>query len=69
MDANKLEVTDLGSLDASIQEQLFTTYVTEYIWGRMLNDLQVCFEKKLRHLSVRQRLRKILKTISMQKYQ
>jgi hypothetical protein len=46
MDANKLEVTDLGSLDASIQEQLFTTYVTEYIWGRMLNDLQVCFEKK-----------------------
>ena len=46
MDANKLEVTDLSNLDASIQEQLFTTYVTEYIWGRMLNDLQVCFEKK-----------------------
>lgn len=46
MDANKLEITDLSNLDASIQEQLFTTYVSEYIWGRMLNDLQVCFEKK-----------------------
>jgi len=46
MDANKLEVTDLRHLDTSIQEQLFTTYVSEYIWGRMLNDLQVCFEKK-----------------------
>ena len=46
MDANKLEVANLSNLDASIQEQLFTTYFTEYIWGRMLNDLQICFEKK-----------------------
>lgn len=45
LDANKLEITDLSNLDAAIQEQLFTTYVSEYIWGRMLNDLQVCFEK------------------------
>jgi hypothetical protein len=46
MDTNNLEVTDLSNLGASIKEQLFTTYVSEYIWGRMLNDLQVCFEKK-----------------------
>lgn len=45
LDANKLELTDLNKLDASLQEQLLTTYISEYIWGRMLNDLQVCFEK------------------------
>jgi hypothetical protein len=45
LDANNLDITDLNNLDTSIQEQLFTTYVSEYIWGRMLNDLQICFEK------------------------
>lgn len=45
MDANNINVSSLRDLDRALQEQLFTTYVSEYIWGRMLNDLQTCFEK------------------------
>jgi hypothetical protein len=45
IDANNLDMSSLSDLDSSLQEQLFTTYVSAYVWGRMLNDLQVCFEK------------------------
>ncbi len=45
MEDNNLDVSNLNDLDSALQEQLLTTYVSEYIWGRMLNDLQTCFEK------------------------
>jgi hypothetical protein len=45
MDTNHLDISNLRDLDSALQEQLLTTYVSEYIWGRMLNDLQICFER------------------------
>ncbi len=45
LEKNNLDITSLRNLDNALQEQLLTKYISEYIWGRMMNDLQTCFEK------------------------
>lgn len=45
MENNNLELQSLDKVDNALMEQVLSTYVECYIWGRILNDLQFCLEK------------------------
>lgn len=45
MENNNLEIQSLDRVDNELMEQVLSTYVECYIWGRILNDLQYCLEK------------------------
>ena len=45
MENNNLELQSLDKVDNVLMEQVLSTYVECYIWGRILNDLQFCLEK------------------------
>ena len=45
MENNNLELQSLDKVDNVLMEQVLSTYVECYIWGRILNDLQYCLEK------------------------
>lgn len=45
MENNNLEIQSLDKVDNELMEQVLSTYVECYIWGRILNDLQYCLEK------------------------
>jgi hypothetical protein len=34
-------------MDVDLQNHILSVYITEYIWGRMLNDLQSRIEEKV----------------------
>lgn len=45
MEKNKLDLHSLDKVDIDLMEQVLSTYVECYIWGRILNDLEYCLEK------------------------
>lgn len=45
VDANKLDISSIENFSIPLQDQILAAYISEYIWGKMLNDLQICFEK------------------------
>jgi len=45
MENNNMEIQSLNKVDNELMEQVLSTYVECYIWGRILNDLQYCLEK------------------------
>lgn len=46
MENNNLELQSLDKVDNALMEQVLSTYVECYIWGRILNDLQFCLGKR-----------------------
>jgi hypothetical protein len=47
IDKNKLDISILQNMDVALQSQTISRYILEYIWGKMLNDLQSRIEEKL----------------------
>jgi hypothetical protein len=47
IDVNKLDISTLQNIDVDLQNHILSVYITEYIWGRMLNDLQSRIEEKI----------------------
>jgi hypothetical protein len=45
MENSNMEIQALTRVDNELMEQVLSTYVECYIWGRILNDLQYCLEK------------------------
>lgn len=42
---NGMEIEILDSLPEKLMEETFCSYIENYIWGKILNDLEFCFEK------------------------
>jgi hypothetical protein len=47
IDTNKLDISILQNMDIDLQNHTLSIYITEYIWGKMLNDLQSRIEEKI----------------------
>lgn len=45
VEKNNMEIQSLNKVNNELIEQVLSTYVECYIWGRILNDLQYCLEK------------------------
>jgi hypothetical protein len=46
IDKNELDISILQNMDVALQGQTISRYTLEYIWGKMLNDLQSRIEEK-----------------------
>lgn len=42
---NGLDIKSLDKIDNDLMDEVVSTYVECYIWGRILNDLEYCLEK------------------------
>lgn len=42
---NNLDLSTLDNVPEELMDDIFCTYVESYIWGKVLNDLAICFEK------------------------
>jgi hypothetical protein len=42
---NSMEIEALDSMPEELIEETFCCYIENYIWGKILNDLEFCFEK------------------------
>ena len=47
IDNNKLDISSLQNMEINLQNQTLSIYIVEYIWGKMLNDLQSRIEEKI----------------------
>jgi hypothetical protein len=45
IDNNDMEIETLDSMPEELIEETFCCYIENYIWGKILNDLEFCFEK------------------------
>ncbi len=45
IEGNGLDIRSLDKIDNDLMDEIVSTYVECYIWGRILNDLEYCLEK------------------------
>lgn len=45
IEVNDMDLSSLDSMNTELIDIVLVRFISSYIWGRMLNDLQKCFEK------------------------
>lgn len=51
MKDNELTFESVDSVPSELMDCVFCTYVENYIWGKILNDLEICLEKHVTDLN------------------
>lgn len=62
VEENGMEIEALDSMPEKLIGQVLCTFVGSYIWGKILNDLEICFEKHADNPMEAIRIEKDMKT-------